>query len=283
MGRLSAGRRRDRVVGDARMNETKLDDRHSCGPSAEKPDPAQSRNGEFRQRPCALRAERLTCRYAAEDVFADVGFELDQGSIAFLTGPNGAGKSTLFRCLAGWSAPREGSIELFGEPFDGSDRTQRAIISYVPDVPSFYDDLTAGEHIRFMLQANGMGVGGSKAQTLMDRFGLSSHLDQYPSSYSRGMRQKLALVIALSLDPRLLLLDEPYGPLDPAAAIVLSEMLVEARDRGAAVLVSCHHDVPALEPDTVLRLADGALMRFDANAGLSEGLSTGLPNLAERQ
>ncbi len=215
-----------------------------------------------------LRAERLACGYARTEVLADATFELRGGEVAFLTGPNGAGKSTLLRCLAGWDAPREGSVELCGRRFDGSDRSQRALVAFVPDVPAFYDDLTAAEHVRFVRQANRLDAADDPSGRLMVLFGLDGHRDQLPSSYSRGMRQKLALVLAFSRAPRLLLLDEPYGPLDPEASIVLSMLVEEARAAGSAVLASCHHDVPNLHPDVALRLEDGRLdvRRFDDRA-----------------
>lgn len=208
----------------------------------------------------ALRVEGLSFRYARADVWSDVSFSIAPGEIAFLTGPNGSGKSTLFRCLAGWAAPSEGTIKLFGVPFDGADRAVRRQMAFVPDVPTFYDDLTAAEHIRFVLAANRAPAGQDEALRLLDRLGLAAYGDQFPSSYSRGMRLKLALVLALMAKPRLLLLDEPYGPLDREASAALSALLAEARDEGAAVLVSCHHDVPALEPDVQLRLDGGCLV-----------------------
>lgn len=206
-----------------------------------------------------LRVEGLAYRYGKTDVFEGASFVLRAGEVAFLTGPNGAGKSTLLRCLAGWDAPAEGLVELCGARFDGSDRAQRSLLAFVPDVPSFYDDLTAGEHIRFVRQANRLDVAADPSDGLMARFGLDGQRDQLPSSYSHGMRQKLALVLAFARAPRLLLLDEPYGPLDPGAAEVLSALIEEARDAGAAVLASCHHDVPNLRPDKLARLEGGRL------------------------
>lgn len=211
-----------------------------------------------------LRVRDLACRYARLDVFREVSFELKEGCVAFLTGPNGAGKSTLLRCLAGWDAPREGDIELCGQPFSATSRAQRRLIAFVPDVPAFYDDLTAAEHLRFVAQANRLSESDTQAQELMERFGLATHADQLPSSYSRGMRHKLALVLALIIRPCLLLLDEPYGPLDPSASVVLSDLLSEARDAGCAILASCHHVVPALEPDVRLHLEEGCLKNANA-------------------
>ena len=214
-----------------------------------------------------LYVEDLAYRYGKTEVFAGASLSLRAGEVAFLTGPNGAGKSTLLRCLAGWDAPAEWRVELCGRRFDGADRAQRSLLAFVPDVPSFYDDLTAGEHIRFVRQANRMSADDDPSERLMALFGLDGHRDQLPSAYSRGMRQKLALVLAFARAPRLLLLDEPYGPLDPDASGVLSGLIEEARSAGAAVLASCHHDVPNLRPDALLRLEDGRLAVLDARDG----------------
>lgn len=224
---------------------------------------------EAKGRAAALRAEGLAFRYARIDVWRDVSFSLEPGEVAFLTGSNGSGKSTLLRCLAGWSAPTEGEVKLFGRPFDGADRAVRRRVAFVPDVPSFYDDLTAAEHLRFVLAATRAADAAPEAERLLGLLGLAAHGDQFPSSYSRGMRQKLALVLALAAKPDLLLLDEPYGPLDPEASKRLSALLSEARAGGAAVLASCHHDVPDLEPDLLLHL-DGGRLRASRPRGAGE-------------
>ena len=149
-----------------------------------------------------LYVEDLAYRYGKTEVFAGASLSLRAGEVAFLTGPNGAGKSTLLRCLAGWDAPAKGRVELCGRRFDGADRAQRSLLAFVPDVPSFYDDLTAGEHIRFVRQANRMSADDDPSERLMALFGLDGHRDQLPSAYSRGMRQKLALVLAFARAPR---------------------------------------------------------------------------------
>lgn len=124
-----------------------------------------------------LYVEDLAYRYGKTEVFAGASLSLRAGEVAFLTGPNGAGKSTLLRCLAGWDAPAEGRVELCGRRFDGADRAQRSLLAFVPDVPSFYDDLTAGEHIRFVRQANRMSADDDPSERLMALFGLDGHRD----------------------------------------------------------------------------------------------------------
>ena len=212
----------------------------------------------------ALEVRDLCFGYGDVPVWEDVSFSLAAGRVAFLTGPNGAGKSTLFRCLAGWLEPDEGEVLLGGAPFTGRTRLAPGTLAFVPDVPSFYDDLTAMEHVEFVLAANRADSARPRAQRLLERFGLVGHERLLPSAYSRGMREKLALVLALALRPRVLLLDEPHGPLDREASFALSDELAAAAREGTAVLLSCHHDVPGLAPDLSLELAGGALRATEA-------------------
>ena len=207
----------------------------------------------------ALEVRNLCFGYGDVPVWEDVSFSLAPGQVAFLTGPNGAGKSTLFRCLAGWLEPNEGEVLLAGKPFTGRSRLVPGTLAFVPDVPSFYDDLTAAEHIELVLAANRAEAERPRAERLLERFGLIGHERLLPSAYSRGMREKLALVLALTLRPRVLLLDEPHGPLDREASLVLSEELAAVAREGTAVLLSCHHDVPGLVPDVMLSLRDATL------------------------
>ena len=209
----------------------------------------------------ALEVRNLCFGYGDVPVWEDVSFSLVSGQVAFLTGPNGAGKSTLFRCLAGWLEPDEGEISLHGEPFTGRTRLAPGTLAFVPDVPSFYDDLTAAEHIELVLAANRAEMARPRAERLLERFGLTGHETLLPSAYSRGMREKLALALALMLRPRVLLLDEPHGPLDRDASLVLSEELAAVAGEGTAVLLSCHHDVPGLTPDVMLSLRDATLVQ----------------------
>lgn len=209
----------------------------------------------------ALEVRNLCFGYGDVPVWEDVSFSLVPGQVAFLTGPNGAGKSTLFRCLAGWLEPDEGEVLLDGEPFTGRSRLVPGTLAFVPDVPSFYDDLTAAEHVELVLAANRAEMARPRAERLLERFGLTGHETLLPSAYSRGMREKLALVLALMLRPRVLLLDEPHGPLDRDASLVLSEELAAVAGEGTAVLLSCHHDVPGLTPDVMLSLRDATLVQ----------------------
>lgn len=212
----------------------------------------------------ALQVRDLSYGYTARDlVFDSVNFELYEGEIAFLTGPNGAGKSTLFRCVAGWMPARTGEIRLFGQksfPGGRATREGRPDLLLINDVPSFYEDMTAREHIELVLRANNADEDArERIEGLVQDLGIARQLDRLPSAYSRGMREKLALSIALAARPRVLLLDEPYGPLDPDSSDVLSDALRTAAADGFAMLISSHHEIAGLSPDVAFHLVDGVL------------------------
>ncbi|HBT94969.1 MAG TPA: ABC transporter ATP-binding protein [Coriobacteriia bacterium] len=206
-----------------------------------------------------LRATDISYRYGKVDVWQHLGFELARGVIAFLVGANGSGKSTLLRCLAGWSPVSSGRLLFKGRPLSASDRRMRAGITFVPDVPAFYDDLTAEEHIDFVLRANRRPERKDEAERLLKALGLFGHKARYPSTYSRGMRVKLGLVLALCLETDLLLLDEPFGPLDDETSAVLCRELAASAAGGTTVIISHHGQVPGLSADKTLNLREGGL------------------------
>lgn len=210
-----------------------------------------------------LEARSLSFRYGSgAPVFSDVSLALRPRDVVLLVGQNGAGKSSLLACLAGWAPPASGEVLVDGERLDGRTWRLRRRVAFVADVPAFYDDLTAREHLDFVLRANRLGSERRReADELLERFGIARAADAYPSTFSRGMRQKLALALAFAVHPSVLIMDEPTGPLDPASRALLGELVRRAADEGASVLASCHHPLPGAEPTAVWELADGALRK----------------------
>ncbi|MDY4040777.1 MAG: ABC transporter ATP-binding protein [Collinsella sp.] len=211
-----------------------------------------------------LDAYDLSFGYGGVPVWEHVDVALYEGDVAYLVGPNGAGKTTLLKCLAGWIGPTAGEIRIAGERMTGTRGDLRRQVAFVADVPAFYDDLTAREHLDFVLRANRVAPERRReADLLLERFGIRDACDAYPSAFSRGMRQKLALAIAFSAHPRILLLDEATGPLDPASRELLGELVRDAAASGTAVLMSCHHELPGVEPAVIYELADGTVREVD--------------------
>jgi ABC-2 type transport system ATP-binding protein len=217
-----------------------------------------------------LSVRDLAYSYVGASVLRCITFDACAGEVLALIGRNGAGKSTLLRCLAGWSAPAAGQIGFLGRPLRTSARAARRDLVMVPDTPAFYDDLTAREHVRFVLNANRLEAGTAEAERLLGAFGLDAAADAYPSTFSRGMRYKLALVLALMLRPKLLLLDEPFGPLDPVSASELWSEFGEAAAAGAAIILSSHQLPHGALPDRYLVLEHGAIIASGAGAELDQ-------------
>jgi len=192
--------------------------------------------------------------FIALDAFS---LELGEGELVALVGPNGAGKTTFLTLAAGLLEPSSGSIAIAGVPA-GSIPARRAL-SYLPDTPVFYEDLSLGEHLGYVAALHGVEDPGARAGELIERLGLGAWEDSLPSEFSHGMRQKASIAIALVRPFAVLLADEPFDGLDPPSRDVLFELLAEARAAGAAVVVSTHRPDVIAAASRCVGIRDGRL------------------------
>jgi ABC-2 type transport system ATP-binding protein len=201
-----------------------------------------------------LSANELSRTYGKFQALAPTQLDLQAGEIVALTGPNGAGKTTLLLCLSGLLRPTTGQITVEGFDLYRNEREAKSRLAFVPDVPRFYPELTAYEHLRFIAMAYRAEEGFDlRAESLLREFDLWEARDLYPQSYSRGMRLKLGLLLAFIRPFRAILLDEPTSALDPDAANLVGDKLVRLRSAGTTVLLSTH------SPELAQRLADRSL------------------------
>jgi ABC-2 type transport system ATP-binding protein len=203
----------------------------------------------------------LSHRYGTFQALAPLDLSLDSGEIAVLEGPNGAGKSTLLLCLSGLLRPTTGEIWINGhDPYIDEPEAKRCL-AFVPDVPRFYLELTAWEHLRFIAKAHDAEEGfESCAQDLLKEFGLWDARDLFPHNYSRGMSLKLGLLFALIRPFKILLLDEPTSALDSNSKELLFRRLITYRSQGASVFLSTHDpEVKNEIADRVFTLENGEL------------------------
>ena len=189
-----------------------------------------------RCRPSAPAAS--AARYDGFVALASLSLEIGDGELVALVGPNGAGKTTFLTLAAGLLEPTSGEVEIAGVPA-GSIPARRAL-SYLPDTPVFYEDLSLGEHLGYVAALHGVEDAEARIAELLERLGLAEWEDALPSEFSRGMRQKASIALALVRPFAVLLADEPLDGLDPPSRDVLFELLGEARAAGAAVVVSTH-------------------------------------------
>lgn len=206
-----------------------------------------------------LHADAIRHQYGDHLVLNNVHLTLPGGTLGILAGYNGSGKTTLLRCLAGWTRPQAGTVEINGVVLLEDDRRYRQQVILVPDTPDFYDELTAWEHLQLVSQLHGIADWHNRAVDLLEAFHLEYQYKAYPFTFSRGMRYKLALAMAMLVQPPLLLLDEPFGPLDPDSALILYDLLREMRDAGSSVLLSAHTLPETVQPDHYFILDQGSL------------------------
>lgn len=203
--------------------------------------------------------EHVTKRFGRVRALDDLTLTVPAGDVRGFLGPNGAGKSTAIRMLLGLLRPTSGTVRLLGgDPFRDAPALHRRI-GYVPGDVSLWPNLTGGEVIDLLGRARGV-VDRTRRDQLIERFDLDP--SRRGRTYSKGNRQKVALVAALSAPADLLLLDEPTSGLDPLMERVFTEVIRELAAQGTTVLLSSHilSEVQQLCP-TISIIRDGRIVK----------------------
>lgn len=206
----------------------------------------------------AIEARKLTKRYGDRVALDHVDFTVERGELVALVGPNGAGKSTLLQLLVGLLEVDEGDALVEDLPAGSLDA--RVMLSYISDQPALYDDLSVDEHIEYVARLHGLDGRPETADGLLAELNLTERAEDLPARFSRGLRQKTAIVLALVRPFSVLLVDEPFVGLDPAGQTALTELLVAAREAGAAVIVATHQLGFLDRATRCIALTDGAIV-----------------------
>ena len=190
----------------------------------------------------AIKTVNLTKRYGTLVALSNLNLEIEEGDCFGFIGPNGAGKSTTIKILATLLQPTWGEARICDQVVGFQSRQIRPLIGYVPDYFGAYEDMVVKEYLEFFAAAyNIHGAAREKVVgdvlTLTD---LSYKADSPVDGLSRGMKQRLSIARVLLHDPKVLLLDEPAGNLDPRARIEMRELLKALRRMGKTILISSH-------------------------------------------
>lgn len=214
-----------------------------------------------------LEATDLAASYDDYTALQGLTCKVEAGRTVALVGPNGAGKSTFLRLAAGLLEPSGGSVRIGGHPAGSMEA--RALLSYLPDTPALYDDLSLGEHLEYVARLHGVADWAGRGDELLDRLGLASRADDPPGGFSRGMRQKASIALAFVRPFGVLLADEPFDGLDPPSREALDELVAEAAAEGAAVVLATHRLEVVEQADGCLAIEDGQLV-YDGPADSAE-------------
>ena len=197
-----------------------------------------------------------------------VGLDLEvhPGELVMLVGPNGAGKSTFLGLAAGLIEPTNGAAWVLGHKIGSLGA--RAGTSYLPDAPVLYDDLSLYEHVEYIARMHNTREWEEYGDDLLDMFNLTDRADDLPSRFSRGLKQKTALILGLIRPFTLLLIDEPFVGLDTPGQETLVEVLADVAEQGAAIICSTHQMDLTPKATRCIGLRDGERI-FSGVAGPS--------------
>jgi ABC-2 type transport system ATP-binding protein len=195
-----------------------------------------------------LEVDRLAKRYGEVLALRDLTVRVDEGTCLVLLGRNGAGKTTALRCMAGVLVPTSGSVKVDGTDAATDPAAVRSKVGLMPEVPGLYERMSARTYLDYFGAIYDLepALRRSRIEELLGKFDLLDAADRWLGTYSKGMRQKVALIRATLHRPRLVLADEPTSALDPDSARRAWEYLKGLQKDGCA-LVICTHSMEEAE------------------------------------
>ncbi len=234
----------------------------------------QTPASQVEQSAIALRAVGLGRRFGDRWAIRGVDLEVRRGEVLGLLGPNGAGKTTTVRLLTALIEPTEGTATVDGFDVRSAPDEVRARVGILTETPGLYDKLSATANLDFFARLYGLSADrrAERIERHLRLFGLWERRDDVAGTFSKGMKQKLAIARALLHDPSVVFLDEPTAALDPEAAFVVREAIETLRRAGRTIVLATHNlDEADRLCDRIAFVRDG-LVRIDSPAGLRRAL-----------
>ena len=187
----------------------------------------------------AVQLEKVRKTYDHFVAVDDLSFNIAQGAIFGLLGPNGAGKTSTIRMMIGITAPDSGTVTFFGQPFH---RGHLRRVGYLPEERGLYKKMKVAEHLIFLAELHGLAAAEARRRAVAwaERMEIADWLPRKVEDLSKGMQQKIQFIAALLHDPEFIIMDEPFGGLDPVNATLLKDVLLELKQQGRTILFSTH-------------------------------------------
>jgi len=222
-----------------------------------------------------LRTEKIVKKYRKRTVVNDVSIELNQGEIVGLLGPNGAGKTTSFYIIVGLIKPFSGEVFLDDLNITKEPMYRRAQkgISYLPQEASVFRKLSVEDNIRAILEFTGLTKEQQKErlEKLLDEFGLQHVRKSYGITLSGGERRRTEIARSLAVDPKFILLDEPFAGIDPIAVEDIQGIVTKLKDKNIGVLITDHnvHETLSITDRSYL-LFEGSILKAGSSQELAD-------------
>lgn len=208
----------------------------------------------------AIDAQHIARRYGRRWALSDVSLQVPSGAVVMVAGHNGSGKSTLLRVLSAILRPDHGTATVRGFDIVRHRMDVRKAVALLSHSSYLYEQLTARENLEVF--ADHMGSSRDNLTALLDRVGLGGRAGDVVATFSAGMRKRLSFARVLLQDPSVVLLDEPYGQLDPEGFALVDDVVRELKSRGVTVLVATHQLERASSlADQILMLSQGRVVK----------------------
>jgi ABC-2 type transport system ATP-binding protein len=210
-----------------------------------------------------LSAKALTKDHGTHRALDAVSFDVNAGEVFCLLGANGAGKSTTIKLFLGFLEPTSGCAEVDGLDPRKEPQAVRRRLLYIPEAVALYEELTGYENLDYFSRLAGLeDRSPARLRNCLKEAGLAPDVfGRRVGHYSKGMRQKVGIALAIAKEAKALLLDEPTSGLDPQASAEFHDLLVRQRDRGAAILMATHDLFRAREVGTTIGLMQAGRLR----------------------
>ena len=229
-----------------------------------------------------IKVNGLTKYYGSKPAAKDITFEVNKGEVFGLLGTNGAGKSTTIKMLCGLLKPTRGSIKIGSIDVQKMPLKAKSMMGYLPENPLIYDRLTGAETLELIGKLRKLSdeMIQQRVTYYASSLGLGEQIHNEVGTYSKGMRQKLAIAMTLIHDPDMVLLDEPASGLDPRYTKLLKDWILNLANNGRTVLLSTHIIEMAESLCTKIAIIDqGKLLAIGTVSEIQ--MSTGVNNLED--
>lgn len=210
----------------------------------------------------SIKVDSIAYAYDGNQAVDHISFNVGEGEVLGFLGPNGAGKTTTLKMLTGLLPIQEGKVAILGMDISRNKKDVQARIGVCFEEKNLYEEMSAVENLKFF--ASLFGVRDCKPDNLLERVGLPVDRKDRVSNYSKGMKQRLMIARALINTPDIIFLDEPTDGLDPVSARTIRDVILEQKERGAAVFLTTHDMMEAdVLSDRVAFINDGRIAALD--------------------